>query len=1269
MPDAADYLAHLTPAQRQAVQTADRSVLVTAAAGAGKTSVLAERCASLVCDVAPEHRCGVDELLVVTFTEAAAEEMRSRIAAAIQKRLDGQPRNEYLRRQLYQLDNAGISTIHAFCRTLIQRWFPQAGVDPQAAVLAGDEAELLKQEVIEQLFLERYGEKDAGAEAFRNLVDEYGGGQDWPVAEVVLRIHRFVNSLPDPDRWLAEAVVRADPDDAKGLFAEIDSLQSKRLHRELDLQIVHCREAVSTIRRCWPVAEDRAAYIEFLCVQLERWKSALASVSPAGWEGIAREIVDFKLPNSPRKPSRLSEEEGVPYDMAKSLLDDVRELFKERLAGSLCRFTREEYREGLTRIAPHVRALAGLVQDFDRCYTAAKRDQSVVDFDDLQRFAFRLLTTDGDSTRPSEVARQVQKQYRYVLVDEFQDVDPLQAAILHCVSRESADPPQGNLFTVGDIKQSIYRFRLAEPEVFSGREDLFDKGSDVGEVIRLSQNFRSRSEVIEAINLVFDSLMRESFGGSAYDERTRLRVGAAYSDKADGPMFGLPAVELHLLEPITVQTADAIGDDEERGDDSIEELSGIQREGYLIGRRIQKWMGLLPGSARSFVGDRPRTPGGEPGSRPIEYRDIVILLRSLPRKAEPIAEVLRRMGIPAVIERDAGSINSTEFRDVVSLLQVLDNRQQDIPLAAVLRSPLMVERFDENDLMRIRLAAPDVPFHDAVAGYATGGRDIALRERVAMAMNWLDRYRERIRQVPVAEVLWEIYQETGYLGYVSGLPMGQTRREHLLRIHEFARQFGRFARQGLHRFLRFIDELVRNELQPQQPGGASEENAVRIMTIHGSKGLEFPVVILADAHKKFNLKDTTMPVLIDRRFGIGMRAVDIERRVRYPTLIQQLAAENMKLDSLAEELRVWYVALTRAREHLVVVGRIGPKEVAAIRARSGAVTAGQPLSQVQMEKATKPLDWILPAVFRLPAELVWWIDENKERPARPLFAVATYARAQTEKWHMPEAVDSGRSEELARMANLDPLQADEPVAADEIIEPIIVSLTRTYPALELTSVPARIGVSELKRHWEAMTDPEERPARRGESLTAEVPAFMRDVPGESAAARGTATHRFLQLVDFTRPCDAADLAGQLDECIALGRLSAAEGRQVMIGGAVWFLATSLGRRLRADAEQVDREVAFVSRIEPQRLVPDVRPHDDRDVVLIRGIADVVLDDGIGLDIIDYKTDDVPAGACAARAEAYRVQIDTYADALGRIYRRNIRGKHLVFLAAQEIVEL
>ncbi|HSW43954.1 MAG TPA: UvrD-helicase domain-containing protein, partial [Phycisphaerae bacterium] len=646
-------------------------------------------------------------------------------------------------RQLYQLDNAGISTIHAFCKTLIQRWFPQAGVDPQATVLAGDEAELLKRETLDRLFVDLYGRDDDAGNAFRNLVDEYGGGQDWQVAGTVLRVHRFIHSLADPQGRLEQAVSQADPTCPDGLAARMHQYQHHRIERELIGQIQYGWELAATIRRCWPAAKVRAEYLDEHVARLKQWQTMLKDQPPESWVSTAETIRAFELPRPPRKPSRLNEEDGAAYDKAKQLQDEGRDLFKERLLEGVCAFTADEYREGLAIIAPHVRALADLVTEFDRRYADAKRSQRAVDFDGLQRLAYQLLTSESDRSRPSEVARQLQKQYRYVLVDEFQDVDPLQAAILHCVSRESADPPQGNLFSVGDIKQSIYRFRLAEPDVFAERERRFDAGGPLGEVIRLQENFRSRREVITAINLVFQPLMRQSFGGTDYDERAALRAAATYPRQADGPMFGSPAVEILLLEPITAQTARVSEGADESGEeesepggatqsdrDNSEELEAIEREAFLIGSRIRRWMGLEPGVARMYVGDRPRTPGGPPTARPIEYRDIVILLRSLPHKAEPLAEVLRRMGVPARIERDAGSIDSTEFRDVLSLLQVLDNPRQDIPLAAVLRSPLLGDRFDENDLMCVRLIDRQVLFHEAVERYATGGDDSNLRERL-----------------------------------------------------------------------------------------------------------------------------------------------------------------------------------------------------------------------------------------------------------------------------------------------------------------------------------------------------------------------------------------------------------------------------------------------------------------------------------------------------------------------------------------------------------
>ncbi|HSW46465.1 MAG TPA: 3'-5' exonuclease, partial [Phycisphaerae bacterium] len=534
----------------------------------------------------------------------------------------------------------------------------------------------------------------------------------------------------------------------------------------------------------------------------------------------------------------------------------------------------------------------------------------------------------------------------------------------------------------------------------------------------------------------------------------------------------------------------------------------------------------------------------------------------------------------------------------------------------------------------------------------------------------LARWRERIRQRPIAEVLWQIYEETDYLACVSGLPGGRVRRDHLLRLHELARQFGTFSRQGLHRFLRFIDDLVRNELQPQQPAGpGAADNAVRIMSIHGSKGLEFPVVIVADAGKVFNLEDTRAAVLVDRLYGIGMQAVDAERRVRYPTLVHQLAAEHLRLDTLSEELRVWYVALTRAREHLVIVGRVPLAGVALARARhTSAEAAGNQLSQLEMETACKPLDWLLPAFCRLPSDQVTWSEESDTIASGTLFHVHTLSRATTDTWRIPPVVDTDRTDVLARMGRLEPLPADEPVADAVVIEPIIEALTWTYPGLELTTMPARIGVTEIKRRWEAIADPDERPATgRAIPAAATRPAFIETEPTTTAVTRGTAAHRFLQLADLQRRCDAGDLARQRNEMVRQGRLPAADTAMVDIDAVAWFFETELGRRLRSGC--VRREVAFVSRVSPDKVDPLVHGRDHRDVVLIRGIVDVVLEMDDGIEVIDYKTDDVPADACETRAEGYRAQIDTYAAAMEAIYRRPVRGRHLVFLSPRRVVTL
>ncbi|HOQ84493.1 MAG TPA: helicase-exonuclease AddAB subunit AddA [Phycisphaerae bacterium] len=1263
-----DRFAHLTAAQREAIRTTDCSLLVSAAAGSGKTTVLAERCAYLVCDLPAEQRCGVGELLVVTFTDAAAGEMRSRIGAAIRQRIKERPTDAYLREQLYLLDSASISTIHSFCRTIVQKWFPQAGIDPQAALLSGDEAELLRREVLDELLQELYGREDELGAAFRALVDEYGAGEDWQIGEVVLSVHDFINSLPDPYGWLDRSVRQFDPSDDRSVVARLDELQAQRLRDELARQTEFAAQVVRTIEQLWPTAVSRLAAAQAHRDNLIAWSDRLAR-DPADWEGVATAIREFRFDRLASKPRKLSEADSEAYDRAKELYDQAKALFGKRLQEKLCRFTAAEYRDGLRRTAPFVATMVDLVRQFDRRYSEAKNAQAALDFNDLQRGALRILADNGDASRPSLIARQLQRQYRYVLVDEFQDVDPLQESILRLVSRETADPPCGNFFTVGDIKQSIYRFRLAEPRLFMKRADEFGEPGAIGRVIHLQENFRSRQGIIETVNEVFRCLMSREFGGSEYDTHAELHAGATYPDASDGATFGKPAIELHLLEPVTQQTKslDEADDNGEANDGDDAELEGIEREAFLIAGRIRDWMGLQGGGRRQ-VAAKPESPGLPPATRPIEYGDIVILLRAMPHKAEPIAEVLRRMGIPVRIEGADNQLDSTEFRDVYSLLQVLDNRQQDIPLAAVLRSPLLGDPLNEQDLLEIRLVDKSVAFHAAVEMYRIRGKDDALRKRLTVILDRLERLRTRIQREPVADVLWDVYEETSYLSFVAGLPDGVQRRNRLVRLHELARQFGRFSRQGLRRFLRFLDEMVEQERGgPPAAAGSAGENAVRIMTIHASKGLEFPVVILADLQKRFNLADTHEMALVDRELGLALQVADAERRVRYPTFLHQLAAERGRQESLSEELRVLYVALTRAREHLVLVGRCPLSHIEAACRR--AATGGESrVPRMLLESAGSVLEWLLPALGRMPVGTVEW-GEGPVDASRAPITVRVYERSETDEWRVPPAQRPETADALAAVGRLEPLSSDEPVARTPVVEEILSALSFEYPGLELTTLPARTAVSEIKRTWQADIDPDERPAsRRHRPLPR--PVFLDEGPSDlTAAARGLALHRFMQLLDLHRPCDADDLERQLHALVEAGRMCRADAEAVDLAGAVWFFTTPLGRSVRKQADRVLREVAFVSRVAPERLDPLVHGRDPRDVVLVRGIVDLVIRRETDLLILDYKTDDIPEDQCAARAEHYRTQLAHYAEALGAAYRRSVGGQYLVFLSPRQIVEL
>ncbi|MFH1109344.1 MAG: UvrD-helicase domain-containing protein [Planctomycetota bacterium] len=1306
----------LTDEQSQAVTTTGRSLIVSAAAGSGKTAVLAERCAYLVCDAPPDERCDVDALLVLTFTDAAAAQMRSRIVDAIRRRLDERPDDARLRRQLALVDAAQISTIHSFCLWLVRRWFTHVDLDPTAAVLDADEASLLKKEVLDELFTELYATVPAADDplgsreiepprpdvspvedlsswelgrrslsalgpAFVRLVDDYGLGEDRDIAVVALKLYEFTTSLPDGPAWLREAV--------ESLVKRPELVVSEiaaALGGELQRQAEHCAQLVETLQAGDPTGYFYADRIREYEEQVRGWLATLAAIAEgsvaetlAQFDRVCRHVAEFEFTRKqgPKLPKDIDPKIRALRDAASELYSkQVKErLFKKRLKSRFALFTVEEWIAGLRQTATYVAALVDVVATFQEAYARRKRRLNVLDFADLERFAFDLLRASDrtpsasagpsrgglmsqgrslalpvlletlrpgdDSPAPSDAARALHQRFAHVLVDEFQDINPIQQAILRFVSRETDPTRPGNLFVVGDVKQSIYRFRLAEPALFTERLRRFSAGDD-GKAIYLQSNFRSRSEILEAVNGVFRQLMREGLGDLVYDKAAELRPGRVVAASPRQP------VELHVLE----QRWRPAPDDEENGEEPSEagivdasdpsRWTSIEREAFLIGSHIRRW---------TESGESPT------GATPPRFSDIAVLLRATKINAERTAAMLTSMGIPAYADVGGSLFSALEIRDVVAALRLLDNFQQDIPLAAVLRSGVIGERLSEDELVEIRCLDRDVPFHAVVRDYARRGGDAALRGRVAAFVERINRYRDEARRRPPAELLWHLYEDQGYMAYAAGLPNGVQRRANLLKLHQLARKFGSFRRQGLHRFLRFIESLQDEEQEVAlAPSLGESDDVVRVMSIHQAKGLEFPVVFVAGLGTKFNLGDRRGRIIFERKAKIGLRVVDTQRMIEYPSAAHSLVADEIERTTREEELRILYTAMTRARDLLVLVGSIREaptsKEVGHPARGSGA--GRHPPTLWSIAAAERPLDWLLPALADAPESLV---------------ELHTHDVEEMSGWRVTEPRDADAQRVRTAVSRCDALPPDEPLAPnDPEVERVLSRIDFVYPHLSSTSIRATMAASEFKGVYDFLRDPDERPDLRRERDAFQVPpSKYAPQPLAPSAYRGVMTHRVLQHLDFTAATDAAGVASELQRMLASGVIGAADRAVVDEAGLTWFVTTPLADLIRRAGTAYRREFRYVA-VEPltafDRSV-DARPEDR---VLVRGIVDGILPTDDGLMLVDFKTDAVTAEEVQDRGERYRPQMTLYARAMEELWRRPVQAIWLVFLTPRQVLE-
>ncbi len=1230
-----------TDSQRRAIATVDRSVLVSAAAGSGKTAVLAEHCAYLLCDAPEAQRCNVDQLIVVTFTTAAADEMKSRIAKALRQRLTERD-DSRLARQIMLLDTAQISTLHSFCTTVLRRHFNLVGLDPHFTLLDDEEARLLRIETCRQLIAERY-ETDK-SDGFRQLIDLWVDGNDERILECVIRTHEMLCSVVDPQGWLDRAVGRLREASAgplaqsalgRDLAALIDQRLSDYIARSTELSKRFARN---------PALIDYAEFTNELLATVHEMKQSFGG---GHFDALVKKLEQLSGPALPRLSNSIPGKE-----QAKAELDVLRDELESGSLASLARFTEKDWRDGLAGLLPAAEVFVDLVRQCGEAYRQEKRQTRSLDFSDLERLTLEVLLhreSDG-SLSPSGAARRHHRAIKRVLVDEYQDINEVQDTILRFVSRECLSALDGavqNLFCVGDVKQSIYRFRLADPQRFLERNRRLRSASaqPTGTVIDLQENFRSRAPLLSAINHVFERLMTPEAAEIHYDESHRLREGAVFPVVENlACFFGAP-IELHLLPDKIVSS-----DTDDSQEDAVDvELDRAQREAVFVGHRIQQLTGAI-GGKRMHIFDRSADPAI---LRPIEFRDIAILLRATQYKARQFAEMLRPMGIRVHSDAGGGFFESIEVRDMLALLSLLDNFQQDIPLAAFLRGPIAGLDAPDDALARVRLNYPGsrsdpVPFHRAVARYSDEQND-ALARHLRNILGQLDAWRDLSRRRPLAELLWTIFDQTGYLAFCSGLPDGQQRVANLIRLHERARQFGTFQRQGLRRFLQFLSTLQDEEQTVGQPPVATEaDDAVRVMSIHRAKGLEFPVVIVADLGKQHNLSDTRSPILVDRQAGLGMMCVDESRRIKYPSAASVVIEDRIRRQSIAEELRVLYVAMTRAREHLVLVGTCSARKIEQWRERWTAHEG--PIPTQDVARGRSMLDWIGPVAVATghlgedPLDLIVHDD-----------AAIVSAAVQ-----FPGRAELSESQQArARLAPLDPAPSSNADCDD-----VRRRLRFEYPHGLLTGLEAARSVGSMVTRPTGAGWTSKAAQDSGSIEELSLPRCAAAAQPASALERGSAIHRVLQHFDFAEMSSRDAIRVQVEELARRKLITDAEA-QGLDGDAIWWLLnSSVGRLLRANAGALRRElpIHFPTYDAPQLA-------DPLDQVMVRGRIDVLIPDQAGLVLVDYKTDRVTKEQISSRAELYRPQVEAYAHAIGQIVGEPVKGTYLVFLTAREIVSL
>lgn len=1199
-----------TKEQNKVIYTRNRNLLVSAAAGSGKTAVLVERIIQMITD--KNNPIDIDKILVVTFTNAAAAEMRERIGDAIEKKLEDTPNNKFLHKQLILLPNANIMTIHAFCLNVIKDYFHLIDLDPSFRV--GDETEikLLKTDTIKDLLEIKYSENN---EDFIHLVDSYSNGKtDEMIEELIINVHNFLNSNPWPEDWINEMVENLNIDTKEDLY---DSVYYNVVVEMLDKKLIVIKESLIKAKelsteeygpeKYLPVIEEYLDIVNRLIdntKSLENCYTVFSEFSPKRLSSATKGI-----------DPQLKKEASELINYAKDELNNISvDFFNDDIKVVI------EYINGTYKV---LKALSGVTIDFSNKYQESKIEKNIIDFNDIEHYALQILVNKDESAGyvQTEAARNYMEKFEEILIDEYQDSNLVQESILEAVSRKALNKP--NMFMVGDIKQSIYKFRLAKPELFLHKYNTYSESDSKYQKIDLQHNFRSKKEIIDAINFLFVQIMSEDVGDINYNDKVSLNLGMIENQEDDNK---------NVVDIILIDKNNNDNDEDENVDITSKEL-----EAKAIGIKIKE---LVNKEKPLLIYDKSLGK-----KRPVKYKDIVILLRTTSGWTDVFIDELNKMSIPTYTDTTTGYFDTIEIRTIVNLLRIIDNPLQDIPLLSVLRSPIVGLRGEE--LVKIRKCFEEGEFFAALKEYTNLYEEDSLIIKINSFLKKLKKWREISSYTSIDELILKIYEETNYYYYVSLMNGGKQRQANLDLFVDKASLYESSSYKGLFNFIRYIDNIQKYSIDSGEISVSnSNDNLVRVMSIHKSKGLEYPVVIVAGLGKNFNKMDILKPILLHQDLGFGVEYINLDKRYKVSTLPRNIIKEKISTELMSEEMRVLYVALTRAREKLILIGSVNDIEKKSIKWCESLNYNNLNIPSKIVFKGTSFIDWIMACIVRhRDGKIIRdFIDDNLNIPV--------VLSENESNWNINIYYSNDLTDKEKELMKTNPSIVNEILEDNQETpkELYVNKLEWKYKHNNIIGIEVSKSVSDIKR-TEKLEELDKSMSNKDEIKI--VPKFLESEMEIKGSQRGTIIHKVMYYLDINLESNFESVNDFLNKLVYTKIINEKEKKAVYINKIIDFLNSPLANRMREanNNNKLNKEKPFVLGVPVNELYENI---NSSELIMIQGVIDAYFEEKGSIILVDYKTDYVIDGQELLLIDRYKKQMEYYKRAIEQVTNKSVK---------------